>query len=265
MAVERETWTIEAPAGGWTTPWPQCMELAAAIPSEQWTLVGGLMVQLHATAAGLPVSRATTDVDMVLHIETEATTAPKMQHALGALGYAIEQSLDKDAPAHRFLRGKQQVDVMIADHTAPRNITKMAGREPFQIEGGTQALRRTVNVVVTGNDGAQTQLSIPNLHGALVLKGAAFMTDSRDRGRHLDDAAMLCACIKDPYAIVEARRGMDRKRFNALFGALESPTHHGWMQLEESNRQAAQDVLRILATADNMPVLPPIGRLGDPA
>ena len=265
MVVDRETWTVEAPAGGWTSPWPQCMELAAAIPSEQWTLVGGLMVQLHATAAGLPVSRATTDVDMVLHIETEATTAPKMQQALGALGYEIEHSIDKGAPAHRFLRGKQQVDVMIADHTAPRNITRMAGREPFRIEGGTQALQRTVNVMITGDDGGQTRLSIPNLHGALVLKGAAYMTDSRDRGRHLDDAAVLCACIKDPYAIVEARHGSDRQRFNALFAALESPTHHGWMQLEESNRQAAQDVLRILATADKLPGLPPIGRLGDPA
>ena len=76
---------------------------------------------------------------------------------------------------------------------------------------------------------------------------------------------MLCACIKDPYTIVEARRGTDRKRFKDLFGALESPTHHGWMQLEESNRQTAQDVRRILATADKMPGLPPIGRLGDPA
>lgn len=264
MVVERETWTIETPAGGWASPWPQCMELAGVIPSDQWTLVGGLMVQLHAMAAGLPVSRATTDVDMVLHIETEATTAPKMQHALRALGYEIEHSLNKDAPAHRFLRGKQQVDVMIADHTAPRNITKMAGRAPFQIEGGTQALQRTVNVVITGDDGVKTQLSIPNLHGALVLKGAAFMTDSRDRGRHLDDAAVLCACIKDPYIIVEARHGSDRKRFKALFAALESPTHHGWMQLEESKRQAAHDVLRILATADKMLVLPPIGRLGDP-
>lgn len=223
------------------------------------------MVQLHATAAGLPISRPTTDVDMVLHIETEATSAPKMKHALEALGYELKPSLDNKAPAHRFLRGDQQVDVMIADHTAPRNITKMAGREPFQIEGGTQALRRTLNVVITGNDGIKTRLSIPNLHGALVLKGAAFMTDSRDRGRHLDDAAVLCACIDNPFALLEARRGMDRKRFNALFVALESPTHRAWMQLDESSRQAAQDVLRILASDDKMPDLPPIGRLGDPA
>ena len=151
---------------------------------------------------------------------------------------------------------------MAADHTVPRNFTKMAGREPFQIEGGTQALQRTVNVVIIGDDGAQTQLSVPNLHGALVLKGAAFMTDPRDCGRHLDDAAVLSACIKDPYAIVGARHGSDRKWFKAIFAELESQTHHGWMQLEESNRQAAHDVLRLLATADKMPVMPPIGRFG---
>lgn len=44
-------------------------------------LVGGVMFPLHATTAGIPVSRVTTDMDMVLRIETEATTAPKMQDA----------------------------------------------------------------------------------------------------------------------------------------------------------------------------------------
>lgn len=40
-SVERPEWTIQAPAGGWATPWPQAAELANAIPSEQWTLIGG--------------------------------------------------------------------------------------------------------------------------------------------------------------------------------------------------------------------------------
>ena len=71
-SVERAEWTIQAPAGGWATPWPQAAELADAIPSEQWTLVGGLMVQLHAARAGVPLNRPTLDIDIVLHIETGA-------------------------------------------------------------------------------------------------------------------------------------------------------------------------------------------------
>lgn len=55
----REIWDVPVPPGGWGTPWPQCVELARALPSTQWTLVGGLMVQLHSAAAGLAVSRPT--------------------------------------------------------------------------------------------------------------------------------------------------------------------------------------------------------------
>jgi putative restriction endonuclease len=47
------------PAGGCARPWPDVAELAASVPAEAWTLIGGLMVQLHAIAAGLPVVRPT--------------------------------------------------------------------------------------------------------------------------------------------------------------------------------------------------------------
>ena len=30
-SVERPEWTVQAPAGGWATPWPQAAELANAI------------------------------------------------------------------------------------------------------------------------------------------------------------------------------------------------------------------------------------------
>ncbi|MGG5174356.1 hypothetical protein ACQQCD_04910 [Pseudarthrobacter sp. J1763] len=142
-------------------------------------------------------------------------------------------------------------------------VTKIAGREPFQIEGGTQALRRTVNALLTSAPGETTKLSVPNLHGALVLKGAAYMTDSRDKGRHLEDAAVLCACIQDPYAIVAELGGSDRQRFAALYRALEAPTHQAWTQLEDENRIAAHDVLRILASGKTPTALPPIGHLGE--
>ncbi|MEV4952757.1 hypothetical protein MRBLAR21_002556 [Paenarthrobacter nitroguajacolicus] len=65
-ADDRDTWDVPEPSGGWGTPWPQCVELARALPSTQWTLVGGLMVQLHAAAAGLAISRPTANVDIVL-------------------------------------------------------------------------------------------------------------------------------------------------------------------------------------------------------
>ncbi len=119
------------PPGGWGTPWPQCLELAREIPSTQWTLVGGLMVQLHAAVAGLEVTRPTADVDIVLHVETGAASAPQIRATLQRLGYELEESISVDAAAHRFVRGKEQIDVMIADNAAPKVRPTIGGRAPF--------------------------------------------------------------------------------------------------------------------------------------
>ncbi|UZX01358.1 hypothetical protein F8G81_01035 [Arthrobacter sp. CDRTa11] len=143
-ADDREVWAVPVPPGGWGTPWRQCVELARELPSTQWTLVGGLMVQLHAATAGLAVSRPTADVDIVLHIETGATTS-SVAGVLNRLGYTLQKSIDKDAPAHRFVRDKQQIDVLVADHLPPAKLPTLGGRKPFKVAGGTQALQRTVN------------------------------------------------------------------------------------------------------------------------
>jgi hypothetical protein len=41
--------------------------------------------------------------------------------------------------------GDDFVDVLIADHPAPAVVERLRGRDMVQIEGGTQALRRTIN------------------------------------------------------------------------------------------------------------------------
>ncbi|MGO4143941.1 hypothetical protein AB4Y77_02550 [Paenarthrobacter sp. YAF11_1] len=158
-AHDRGTWDVPVPPGGWGTPWPQCVELARALPSSQWTLVGGLMVQLHAAAAGLAVSRPTADVAIVLQIETGAATTATVSAVLSGLGYTLEKSISHNAPAHGFLRGEQQIDVMVADHLAPAKIPTLGGRKPFQVSGGTQALQRTLNCRMTVDDEADPVLS----------------------------------------------------------------------------------------------------------
>lgn len=253
----RETWDAPVPPGGWGAPWPQCVELARALPSTQWTLVGGLMVQLHSAAAGLAVSRPTADVDIVLHIETGAATTTSVTAVLTDLGYALQESIDRNAPAHRFVRGKQQIDVMIADHMPAARIPTIGGRKAFQISGGTQALQRTVNCRLVVDDDP-VLISIPNALGALVLKGAAYREDSRDRDRHLDDAVVLCATIKAPLATAKAMKGSDKSRVLTLHKALEDPGHRSWRLLESADRTPAMDTLRILSSNLH---LPPVNRL----
>jgi hypothetical protein len=255
-ADDREVWAVPVPPGGWGTPWPQCVELARELPSTQWTLVGGLMVQLHAATAGLAVSRPTADVDIVLHIETGATTS-SVAGVLNRLGYTLQKSIDKDAPAHRFVRDKQQIDVMVADHLPPAKLPTLGGRKPFKVAGGTQALQRTVNCRLNV-DGDTVLISIPNALGALVLKGAAYREDSREEDRHLDDAVVLCATIRNPLVTAAQMKGSDRSRILTLHKELSNPGHRSWRLLESADRTPAMDALRILATNHN---LPPVNRL----
>jgi predicted nucleotidyltransferase len=254
----RPTIDVASAPGGWPAPWPNVAELAAALPADRWTLVGGLMTQLHAVHRGLGVVRPTNDVDIVLHIEASRGVPNTTAAALEGLGYRLRASVDpRDNTAHRFERGNNRVDlvtaapddvvdVLISDHPAPSVVERLRGRDMIRIEGGTQALRRTVNARIEITPGTHTTVSVPSPFGALILKAAAFTTDSRDPQRHLFDAAVLLACVEDPFAERRTFAGSDRGRLATLKAAL-SDGHPAWRQLPASHRATAEAALRVLA------------------
>ncbi len=259
MNDERPTIDVASAPGGWPTPWPSVAELADALPTGSWTLVGGLMTQLHTIHHGLGIVRPTNDVDIVLHIETQRGVPNKVAAALEGLGYRFQPGIDeRNNTAHRFLRGtstidlvaqagdEDQVDVLIADHPAPRVIEKLRGHEMIRIEGGTQALRRTVNARLEIVPGAVATISVPRPFGALILKAAAYTTDSRDRERHLFDAAALLACINDPFIERAEFTGSDRRRITKLVAHLDA-AHPAWRALPEVHRTQAQLTLDLFA------------------
>lgn len=109
---ERPEIRVEAAVGGWQHPWPNVAEIAEVLPSDQWTLVGGLMTQLHTVHRGLGVVRPTNDVDIVLHIETARGVPTKAATALETLGYRLQERIDpRDNTAHRWVRHGQVIDV----------------------------------------------------------------------------------------------------------------------------------------------------------
>jgi hypothetical protein len=258
VSTDRAHISVNSPAGGWPTPWPSVAELSETLPAGSWTLVGGLMTQLHTIDHGIGVVRPTNDVDIVLHIETMRGVPGTVATALEELGYRLQHSIDpRNNTAHRFIRGTtaidivtdgqdDQVDVLIAYHAAPRVVEKLRGRDMVRMEGGTQALRRTVNARLQIVGGTRSTVSVPRPFGALILKAAAFITDSRDRGRHLFDAVALLACIDDPYAEREDFTGSDRGRIAMLVSHL-GQSHAAWRSLPEEHRIQAQLALDILA------------------
>lgn len=260
--TRRDTIDVAAAPGGWPAPWPSVAELAEALPAESWTLVGGLMTQLHSIHHGLGIVRPTNDVDIVLHIETQRGVPGAVATALEELGYRFQTSIDeRNNTAHRFIRGtstvdlvtgateEDQVDVLIADHPAPRVIEKLRGYEMVQIEGGTQALRRTINARLEITPGAPTTISVPRPFGALILKAAAYTTDSRDKDRHLFDATALLACIDDPFAERAEFTGSDKRRIAPLVRNLPMD-HAAWQALPTDHRTQAQLTLNLLADHD---------------
>jgi len=252
---DRPTIDVEAAPGGWPTPWPNVAELCSVLPSEKWTLVGGLMVQLHTVHHRLGVVRPTNDVDIVLHVETSRGVPAQAAKALESIGYRLRVAVDpRDNTAHRFVRGTSTVDlvagdeivdVLLADHPAPTVIEPLRGRDIVRIEGGTQALKRTVNARMEITPDTVTNVSVPRPFGALILKSAAYTTDSRDRERHLYDAVALLACIEDPFTERETFTGSDRGRVITLRKALPRD-HPAWRTLPSGARNDAEAALRIL-------------------
>jgi hypothetical protein len=263
--VERPIIDIAAATGGWPDPWRNVAEIAAVLPSDKWTLVGGLMTQLHSTHHGLGIVRPTNDVDIVLHVESSRGVASATAAALRSLGYDLRPSVDpRDNTAHRFYRGTSRVDlvadrpdeepeeivdVLVSDHHAPKVTQRLDGRDLVRIDGGTQALRRTVNARLEIEPGTITTISVPGPFGALILKAAANKADSRNPDRHLRDAVALLACIDDPFVERAGFTGSDRSRLKALRARL-TPDDTAWTALTGQHRIDAERALEILTDID---------------
>lgn len=254
FVVDRLIIDVPTPHGGWSPPWPNVAEIEALLRHEKWTLVGGLMAQLHGIRRGIVTLRPTLDVDMVLHVETSPGIVAEAAWALESLGYEFAPPIDdRNRTAHRFARGHSTVDlgagdvvdVLIADHAAPRAIERLRGRSMVRIEGGTQALKRTLNARLEIVPGRVTTISVPSPFGATILKAAAYLTDSRDKERHLQDAALLLAAIDDPRAERAGFTGSDRRRLLTLAKALPDDARE-WRALPEPWRTNGQTALRIL-------------------
>lgn len=138
---------------------------------------------------------------------------------------------------YRFERGNDRIDVMSPDHL--RRAAMLRRRPMFVVEGGTQALDRAVTLALNVG-GEIVEVGIPDELGALVLKGAAYLADQRDRDRHVFDAAILAACIADPVSERSRLKGSDGKRLRALATALMDSRHPAWLALPASRRTGGQ-------------------------
>jgi hypothetical protein len=173
------------PAPDIPAPWAVLIEIARHTDRTMWCVIGGMMVQIHCALAGIPPVRATHDVDLLLNLLAQRTSAGVVAD-LKRLGFAPQEPGWPDAPFHRLRRRDDVIDILVPDHL-PRHIRpSVARRAMMPIEGGAQANSRLIEVDLVG-DNTRATVIVPDLLGALVLKAAASVADNRDAERHLPE------------------------------------------------------------------------------
>jgi hypothetical protein len=189
--------------------WALVLSLAGTFgPDREWTLIGGLMVQLHAFERE-DEPRPTADIDLV----GGAKRPPRMTEAMASL--LVERGAEIAEPprsspelGYRFELEGETVELLGPDGLRgdPKTIS---GLKTFQAAGGSQALRRTEVVLVSLDGGEPVPVRRPNLLGAILIK-ARVLVKKRERKYESDreDLVRLLTYIDDARTLAV---GMSRK------------------------------------------------------
>jgi hypothetical protein len=82
-----DTHTVDIGDDDLPPPWSTVFDVIRATDANDWVLVGGLMVQLHARRVNIPPPRATKDVDLVVDVAAKSASVASMAIALKGIGF----------------------------------------------------------------------------------------------------------------------------------------------------------------------------------
>ena len=162
---------------------------------EDWVIIGGQMVMLHALEAGREPGRVSQDLDTVIDARVRPPALPAFLATLADLGFT-SAAVSPNEVAHRCERGSVHVDVLGPDGIGGRSDLRTVGSATtIQVGGGTRALQRAERVRVRHGDRV-AHVPRPNLLGATVVKAAAVHNDPHPQ-RHVRDVAFLCSIVAE--------------------------------------------------------------------
>ena len=187
--------------------WSLVLSLAAEFgPDREWSLVGGLMVQLHGFEHD-DDPRPTADIDVL----GGARRPPRMTEQIAEL--LVERGAEIATPprsnpdlGYRFEIEGETIELLGPDglRCDPKTI---AGLRTFQAAGGSQALRRT-EIVLVSIDGAESvAVRRPSLLGAILIK--ARVVAKRRKGKYASDRqdlVRLLGYVDDPRGLADEEK-----------------------------------------------------------
>lgn len=209
--------------------WTAIAELAERVPIDQWVIVGGQMVAIHAALAGVDAPRVTDDGDVVVDVRGAGRRSMEtVARTLVDVGFTVLSSPDN---VTRFVRNDATIDLLAPEGLDKPALTIPPGRA-VQAPGATQAIARRQPVTVNWVDGGTT-VNCPTLLGAIIAKAAGsreIVSLTREaRHKHQGDFVFLVslATIVDPTEIDRSElTAKDRKRLGAAIAPiLDDPIH----------------------------------------
>jgi hypothetical protein len=182
--------------------WAKVLELAEILgPDRRWSLIGGLMVQLHGFERGSE-ARPTADIDILGDSRRRPEVTQQIAEAVVARGgEMVMPPLSEERLGFRFELDGETIEVLGPDGLGrePRTIGKHV---TFQVPGGTQALLRTKVISVSLDGERPILVRRPSLLGAILLK-ARVVARVRERKHDSDrqDVFHLLSLVEDPRAL----------------------------------------------------------------
>lgn len=175
--------------------WAALVAIAGELP-EEWVVVGGVMVQLHALERGVQDVRITRDIDLLVQARPQGALS-RVAMALSERGFVADTAV-ADGYAHRFARDGVIIDLLAPDGIKPP--PRLFGRQKaIGVPGGSQALSRAEEVKVLVCGRPPFVLRRPTLLGAILIKARALMTHA-DPDAQREDLLRLLSLIEDPRA-----------------------------------------------------------------
>ena len=225
--------------------WETLLELANA-EMQEWTLIGGQMVLLHALEHNVEPSRVSTDIDVVVNARVVAGGISGIRsfvESLESLGFTLAGA-SPDNIAHRYQRDGASIDVLAPEGLGSRaNLTTTRPGRTLEVPGGTQALDRTELLPVQFNE-LHGFVPRPSLLGAIVCKAAAVPVAGATSAQQRD-VALLLSLVADPIEVADEMNPKDRQRLLAI-NELADPAHPVWEDLPEDAADRARLAYQIL-------------------
>ncbi len=208
--------------------WMTLLELAEVQP-DNWTLIGGQMVLLHALEQGASLPRVSTDLDVLVDARIATRAIRGLVHALQVRGFE-SAGMSPEGIAHRYARDGVSVDVLAPEGLGKRaDLTTTPPGRTLEIPGGTQALKPTEFLLVVYR-GRAGNVPRPSLLGALICKACAVAVDDVPHAQR-SDFALLLSLIDDPLHMASELNKKDRQRLR-IRAEMGDSAHPSWGTLD---------------------------------